>query len=229
MCYNMLAEIYSGLQVHPYCPAWAISWEYRRNLLMREILSKDCDILCLQEIQADHFEQFFYPHLSQQGYEGIFKRKTRDSMTMNADAVDGCAIFFKRDRFTLSEQYGIDFNALAYGQTNNPRALRRLIRGNVALVAVLEESFPPMSAAKRNVPKRDRDRKRKFCVANTHIYWDPEFDDVKLWQTWMLLQELEKLLARRSLPLILCGDFNSLVESSVYELLTTKRYLLVMI
>jgi hypothetical protein len=20
-------------------------------------------------------------------------------------------------------------------------------------------------------------------VANTHIYWDPEFDDVKLWQT----------------------------------------------
>ena len=60
-------------------------------------------------------------------------------------------------------------------------------------------------------------------AANTHIFWDPEFPDVKLWQTWVLCQELEKLVLPRNLPLVLCGDFNSLVESSVYELLSTER------
>jgi len=59
--------------------------------------------------------------------------------------------------------------------------------------------------------------------ANTHIFWDPEFADVKLWQTWVLCQELEKLVLPRNLPLVLCGDLNSLVESSVYELLSTER------
>ena len=36
-------------------------------------------------------------------------------------------------------------------------------------------------------------------------------------------QELEKLVLLRALPLVLCGDFNSLTDSSVYELLTTQR------
>jgi CCR4-NOT transcription complex subunit 6 len=60
-------------------------------------------------------------------------------------------------------------------------------------------------------------------VANTHIFWDPEYADVKLWQTWILLQELEKLVLHRNLPLLLCGDFNSTTDSSVYELLANER------
>ena len=31
-----------------------------------------------------------------------------------------------------------------------------------------------------------------FCVANTHLFWDPDYADVKLWQTYMLVHELEK-------------------------------------
>ena len=32
----------------------------------------------------------------------------------------------------------------------------------------------------------------QFCVSNTHLFWDPEYADVKLWQTFMLVKELEK-------------------------------------
>jgi CCR4-NOT transcription complex subunit 6 len=60
-------------------------------------------------------------------------------------------------------------------------------------------------------------------VANTHIYWDPEFADVKLWQTWVLCQELENLVLNRNLALLLCGDFNSMTDSSVYQLLSGER------
>lgn len=71
------------------------------------------------------------------------------------------------------------------------------------------------------IPRRQK--KRRMCVTNTHIYWDPEFADVKLWQAWALTTELEKIVIGRNLPLIICGDWNSLSDSSVYELLTTGR------
>jgi mRNA deadenylase 3'-5' endonuclease subunit Ccr4 len=63
----------------------------------------------LQEVQANHFEKFFHPQLVARGYEGIYKRKTRDSHGEDPDAIDGCALFYRRDRFALLEQYGIEF------------------------------------------------------------------------------------------------------------------------
>jgi hypothetical protein len=37
------------------------------------------------------------------------------------------------------EQYGIEFNEAARQQTSDRKALRRLLKGNIALVVVLEE------------------------------------------------------------------------------------------
>jgi len=136
----------------------------------------------------------------------------------NANFMDGCAIFYKRDRFALLEQYGIEFNEAARQQSSDQQALRRLLRDNIALVVVLEELIGGVPSG----PNRSR-RKRRLCVANTHIYWDPEYADVKLWQTWVLCQELEKLVLPRNLPLLLCGDFNSLTDSAVYQLLCNER------
>ncbi len=43
------------------------------------------------------------------------------------------------DRFALMEQYGIEFNEAARQQTSERKSLRRLLKGNIALVVVLEE------------------------------------------------------------------------------------------
>eukprot|EP00493_Phyllostaurus_siculus_P000564 UN00566 len=40
-----------------------LDWNYRRNNLIREIIDYDADIICLQEIQSNHFEDFFSPAL----------------------------------------------------------------------------------------------------------------------------------------------------------------------
>merc|ERR1712176_456542 len=63
---------------------------------------------------------------------------------------------------------------------------------------------------------------RQICIANTHVYWDPQFTDVKIWQSWILCEEISRALGR-DLPLILCGDFNSEPKSAVYEYLTKGR------
>lgn len=224
--YNVLAEIYTNKQMYPYCPLWALSWNFRRRNLMRQMTQFDADIYCLQEVQADRFEQFFYPTFRANGYEGLYKKKTREAMGRKGK-VDGCAIFFKANRFQLREKYVIEFNDAAMAMARAGKlvpnqgtlnememseTLSRVMKDNIAQVVVLE-----------TLPSGMDKGGRQFCLCNTHIFWDPEYADVKLWQSAMLLKELEKFNVGRKLPLILCGDFNSLPDSSVYEFLSTGQ------
>lgn len=48
MCYNVLCDKYATRQVYGYCPAWALSWEYRRKGIMDEIRHYAADIISLQ-------------------------------------------------------------------------------------------------------------------------------------------------------------------------------------
>jgi CCR4-NOT transcription complex subunit 6 len=72
----------------------------------------------------------------------------------------------------------------------------------------------------------------RVIVANAHIHWDPAFSDVKLIQVAMLMEELDELANKWSkrkdeksinitdstkIPLVICGDFNSIPNSGVYE------------
>lgn len=221
--YNVLAEIYTSKAQYPYCPLWALHWNYRHQNLMREMKQYAADIYCLQEVQEDRFAEYFYPEMRNLGYEGEYKKKTRRSMGMEGK-VDGCAVFFKVSRIRLLEKYVIEFNEAAVTmarsrniitKTSSPTdeqvsdALARLLKDNVAQVMVFE-----------TIPE-GREHAQRFCVCNTHIHWDPEFLDVKLWQTQMLVKELQKFVVTRHLPIILCGDFNSMPDSSVYEFLST--------
>lgn len=46
--YNILSEKYATPQLFGYVPSWFINWEYRKQLIVHEILSYDPDIICLQ-------------------------------------------------------------------------------------------------------------------------------------------------------------------------------------
>ena len=71
--------------------------------------------------------------------------------------------------------------------------------------------------------------KQPILVTTCHVHWDPEYSDVKLIQTMMLMTELKNIIeesqlslrprgenrpaANTNIPLLLCGDLNSLPES----------------
>lgn len=48
LTYNILAEIYATRQMYPYCPVWALTWTFRREMLQRELQTYNADIICLQ-------------------------------------------------------------------------------------------------------------------------------------------------------------------------------------
>lgn len=47
-CYNILADPYATPQMYGYTPSWALTWEYRKELILQEILAYSADIICLQ-------------------------------------------------------------------------------------------------------------------------------------------------------------------------------------
>jgi CCR4-NOT transcription complex subunit 6 len=220
--YNILASIYATSTMFGYCPIWALAWNFRKGRILNEIIGYDADVLCMQEVQADHFESFLYPQLSAIGYEGLYKKKTREAFGPKG-RIDGCAMFYKRSKFTLRVNNVIEFNEAAMKMANedrfhnpipmegdNTNSINRLLRDNVAQICVLE------MVGQYGVPIQ-------ICVSNVHIFWDPKFADVKLWQAHILVKELQNFIAQNDLPLILMGDFNSEPKSSVYELLQKGR------
>ena len=65
-----------------------------------------------------------------------------------------------------------------------------------------------------------------FYLCNCHLFWDPKYSDVKLVQAYQLLIQIQLLMQQETLPLIICGDFNSEPHSAVYILLIHSMILL---
>jgi CCR4-NOT transcription complex subunit 6 len=190
-------------------------------MLLQELHDMSGDVLCLQEVQADHYEKELKPWLSDQGYDGLFKQKTRESMGQHGK-VDGCAIFWKRSKFLLVENYTIEFNecarrsaaSLHMDSEESHRFMQRLSRDNVAQLVVLELF--------QRTATRARHHGSQICVVNTHLYSNHQRPDVKIWQCLTLLREIEHFVVQRDLPLLICGDFNSEPDSAVYQLLADR-------
>ncbi|KAJ4839899.1 hypothetical protein Tsubulata_042751, partial [Turnera subulata] len=217
LSYNILAEMYANQNMYSYCPTWALLWEYRKRNLLNEIIKYDADIVCLQEVQSDHFESFFKPELLKHGYCVLYKHKTQPLYTRNQYIFDGCATFYRDDLFKEITKYEVEFDGMASSvikkldSESERQGIIRLKKGNIALVVILE-------AVEAGTGLRSR-----ICVANTHIHASREFPDTKLCQDGRikvanLIQGLEKI-SNAHVPLLICGDFNSVPESDPHNLL----------
>ena len=48
LCYNILCEKYATGHMYGYTPSWALAWDYRKELILQEVMTYSADILCLQ-------------------------------------------------------------------------------------------------------------------------------------------------------------------------------------
>ncbi len=101
-CYNILSDKYASPTAYSYTPSWVLQWDYRKELLMSEIMNYASDIVCLQEVENSIFEEHFKGEMAALGdYDGVFFPKSRFKTMDDAQrrGVDGCATFFKRSRW----------------------------------------------------------------------------------------------------------------------------------
>ena len=90
-CVALYRPLQATSDAYPYCAPWALPWNYRRRTILRELVNYRTDVMCLQEVQADHFENFLEPELAKYNYAGVYKCKTREFMGQENDAASICS------------------------------------------------------------------------------------------------------------------------------------------
>lgn len=218
MSYNTLCQHYATPKMYKYTPSWALNWEYRREKLTQEISLYSTNIICLQEVETRTYEEYWVPFMLSKGYHGVFHSKSR-AKTMNekgAKRVDGCATFYQTGVFELIDKKVLEYGRLVISQDKFKKTddifNRFMNKDNIASVSILQHTASG----------------KKLVVANTHLHWDPEYNDVKAMQVAVLLEELQGVLKKyasarddvNKIPLIICGDFNSQTDSAVYQFIS---------
>ncbi|NXM62225.1 ANGE1 protein, partial [Illadopsis cleaveri] len=197
MSYNILAQdlVEQGLDLYVHCHPDILSWNYRLPNLLQEIQHWDPDVLCLQEVQENHYWEQLEPTFKEMGFECFYKRRT-------GTKTDGCAVCYKHSRFQL-----ISLSPIEYFRPG----LDVLNRDNVGLVLLLQPVLPEGLGLQAVSP---------LCVANTHVLFNPRRGDIKLAQVALLLAEIDKIARTAEgsyYPVILCGDLNSVPDSPLYK------------
>ncbi|KAM9239183.1 protein angel homolog 1 [Leptosomus discolor] len=197
MSYNILAQdlVEQGLDLYVHCHPDILNWNYRLPNLLQEIQHWDPDVLCLQEVQENHYWEQLEPTFKEMGFACFYKRRT-------GTKTDGCAVCYKHSRFQL-----ISLSPVEYFRPG----LDVLNRDNVGLVLLLQPLLPEGLGLKAVSP---------LCVANTHVLFNPRRGDIKLAQMALLLAEIDKIAKTTEgsyCPVILCGDLNSVPDSPLYK------------
>lgn len=145
--------------------------------------------------------------------------------------------FSPLSRFQLLKEHLVEFNQLAMANAEgSDNMLNRVMpKDNIGLAALLKVKDTAWDGLHSDMAQNTF---QTLLVCTAHIHWDPEFCDVKLIQTMMLGNEIKNILEEAShnlrpgsgnktdisgIPLLLCGDFNSLPNSGVIEYLSSGR------
>ncbi|XP_054284725.1 2',5'-phosphodiesterase 12-like [Macrosteles quadrilineatus] len=220
--YNLLADTYTSMdttqaEYFPYCPAYALNIDYRKQLFMKELLGYNADLICLQEVDTRVFESDLTPVLGLQGLAGVFARK--------ATVSEGVSCFYSTSKFKMLESQEVILSEellnknycskiLSYVNKNAQLKERIAGLGSTAQVVILESIERPGEL---------------MVVGNTHLYFHPDSDHIRLLQGGILLAFLEDKvtyartkLHGKQVSLVCCGDFNSVPSCGIYKLMTTK-------
>ncbi|KAJ0400894.1 hypothetical protein P43SY_004506 [Pythium insidiosum] len=204
LSYNVLSQMGARRLLRgdaAYVDSALLSFLHRRDVLLREVLSYDADILCLQE--ADDYDDFWFVRLTDAGYDSVFASSPSGARD------DGLLIAFRRERFQLFRSETIDLNAVA-SLVSDPNLEAKCRQDRIALLLQLqpwERSRLPSAV----------------CVVTTQLASDPAHELVRVLQTEFLCREIARVNADFQLPIVLTGSLNALPGSDVYHVLHTGR------
>lgn len=184
--YNILAQdlLLEHLYLYMGIQQEWLTWRRRQQNLQRELLKLDPDILCLQEMQYDHLSLLIQGLRMGNGRKLEYVYKKK-----TGHRTDGCAIVYDSSKFQLLDQRAVELH---------DHQVALLNRENVALFAKFRF-------------KLDSDPCKEFVIATTHLLYNPKRNDVRCAQVNRMLEELSSF--SEDAPVVLTGDFNSLVNS----------------
>lgn len=150
---------------------------------MKELRHRDADFLALQEVSTEAFRDDLSPELAKLDYKGVQWPKTRAKTMGEKDAmtVDGCAVFYKQSKWILLEKQVVEFATIAINRPdmkNQHDVFNRVMpKDNIAVVCFFESRLTGA----------------RLILVNAHLTWEVALADVKLIQTGILMEQVNKL------------------------------------
>lgn len=254
--YNVLADLYvdsdySHDVLFKHCPAHALALEYRRQLWLKEISGYNADVICLQELDKKEVVRTFAPY---------FKLISNHSIVYNSKGPtvgEGVATLYRDDKFSLVESHATPLADLIepshsepyefisahpiLSKIESPEAKNLLSKFDLIREAIFRNP---------NTKKRYLDRHTVLqttllksneipgsylLVANTHLYFSPDADHIRLLQGSVCITYLEYIRnyyenkvsglgdESRRISIVFCGDMNSSPDCGLYKLATTGK------
>ncbi|KAG5456199.1 MAG: hypothetical protein BJ554DRAFT_4124 [Olpidium bornovanus] len=223
---------------------WAIYGQHAlacRGLRRRLGASADCGA-----IEAAQYDELFRVQLSQADYDSVFWPKSRaKTMTeWERRTVDGCATFFKATKFKLIDKHLVEFSQLALQREDFRKTEdvfnRMMNKDNIAVLALLEnrETRTRLLVANAHIHWDPHYRDVKLVQVAMLM------EELHKWAAKCIKAPpagrsspstaATSAAAKASegppqpaacttpekLPMVICGDFNSLVNSGVYQFLS---------
>ncbi|XP_075260905.1 protein angel homolog 2-like [Convolutriloba macropyga] len=202
MSYNILAQnlLEDNRELYRNVDYRSLEWDHRRYRLLLELRFYNPHVVCMQEMNQEHLNGDLLEIFSSMGYSIVYQPRTGDKK-------DGCLIMFKRKHFKLLIERKVKF--FRKGVTN-------LDRDNVGVVVLLSPVSRP---------------DLKVCIATTHLLFNPRRGEIKLSQLALLIAEINSIVSKNGssgdvagdgtgCPCIVCGDFNSIPFSPLYNFIT---------
>ncbi|KAL7306298.1 hypothetical protein TKK_0001727 [Trichogramma kaykai] len=197
LSFNILAQ--DLLETHRYLYKYhdprTLPWTVRKPLLIQEILDSEAHIVCLQEMQEEHLQEFLIP-FKENGFTHLYKKRTNDKK-------DGLLLMYKQDLFNL-----LDYSKVELYQKN----IELLSRDNVGLIAKfsLKES-PDTKFVIATTHLLYNPRRNDVRLGQVQLLF-AEIERIAF------VQNLPS--GPQYLPMLLSGDFNLEPFTGVYKFIT---------
>lgn len=239
--WNVLAPQFSHPKKYPWCASEHLSWPYREELIQSELARIDADIVCLQEIQTDVWEDFMHGTKYGLGdrYEGVLQNVTNDHPVTNA-------VLLRKNKFrverqesrsralilVLSQIDGEGDNAVDNNTSDEvSRTSRPLYLANVHLQAGIDDDETRVcqlkSLLKRLVFHSNQDEKQSERTSKRKKLKDKLKRKLK---SKLKLKSSKRGLIKELQPptppaaVIIAGDMNMLPTNPVYRWLSHKEH-----
>ncbi|KAJ6217879.1 hypothetical protein RDWZM_009036 [Blomia tropicalis] len=225
--YNILADIYANTahsmeNIFPYCKPEFISFDYRKLLILKELLGYNANLILLQEVDKNFMEKGIGPIMSEKGYGSRFHCKPQ--------MVEGLATFYDETCFELLSCDSKSFSDVLLKHKSFRKLLKKISENQLLFerITKLKNCFQILVLNTKN--KQDG-RTKSLITVNLHLYSKDDADHIRLIQTYICFKYVEILLKDlrfqfdfdELVSFIICGDFNSTPEWGVLRLAFEQR------
>ena len=199
---------------YSYCPDYVLEESFRQQLVVKELMHYHGDLLCLQEVGPQVFTNYLQPTLEASGYKRLFSPKINDFG-------EGLATFYRTDKLSVLQTSDIVIrDALINDDAfiSLCDTLRSSHEEVFQLVSTLDTVFQMSIFTIKD---------GSFIVVNTHLYWPPSCELVRLVQSHVILHYIERLqkdCGLKDIGIIFCGDLNHEPGSATFHYINEGEF-----